>query len=112
MIKKWQKECIQLYARNTKSGFYTWSGDRCSDEKVLGEIEAKVNKKGGDYMAFIRMMEDYYDAERCPAGDYGTGNPHRDMEASAYDSAWRSFEESCSRFGLSSDEVYKAIRER
>jgi len=107
MIQDWQKECIRLYAENATSGM--WDIKRCTDTGVLNKIEEIVKANGGDYGLFIRMMESYYDAERCPPGDYGTGNPHRDMEAEAYDSAWRHFNESCSKFGLPSSDVKEAI---
>ena len=107
MIQNWQEECIRLYAKNATPGM--WDVKRCTDKSVLNKIEEIIQKNGGDYNQFLRMMEDYYDAERCPAGDYGTGNPHRDMEAAAYESAWRAFRSSCSRFGLPSNEVEHAI---
>ena len=110
MIQNWQTECIQMYARNAIS--YSWEAERCDDKEVLSKIEALVNENGGDYNLFLRMMENYYDAQRCPAGDTGTGNPHRDMEAAAFEAAWRFFDSSCERFGLTPSEVRTAIYER
>ena len=98
-----------MYAKNVEPDF--WYVERCTNVAVLSKIEEILQRNGGNYKLFLRMMEDYYDAKRCPPGDYGTGNPHREMEADAYDSAWRHFRESCNRFGLPSDEVQVTIYE-
>ena len=47
MIQNWQKECIQLYAKNSEPGL--WDIKRCTDKEVLSKIEETIQRNGGDY---------------------------------------------------------------
>lgn len=105
-MEKWIKESISLYAKNAKPGL--WDIKRCNDSEILSTIKKYAGTED-NYNKFIAMMEAYYDAERCPSGDYGTGNPHRDMEAEAYDSAWSFFRRTCNRLSVPSGEVENII---